>query len=249
VVWWDPHILALGAESTFGLRRDDLIVKDGDMFAVEEKLAAYEGWREERQDTVKRGARKSLNVDTVTSWARTAQRDLEVARLADAVDEAPPSIEMIAISDADRRPYGPRFGTLVHSLLATIPLDASASAVWRIAETHARMLEATSDEMESAVEIAGRVLQQPLIIRAGAALARNRCHREMPVTWRAPDGTLVEGTIDLVFEDDEGVTVLDFKTDREVATDLERYRRQVTIYCRALASLRGRPARGVLMRV
>src|SRR6185436_14807867 len=31
VTWWDPHALRLGAESTFGLRRDDLIVKDGDM--------------------------------------------------------------------------------------------------------------------------------------------------------------------------------------------------------------------------
>src|SRR6185295_8279355 len=34
VTWWDPRALSLGAVSGFGLRRDDLIVKDGDMFAV-----------------------------------------------------------------------------------------------------------------------------------------------------------------------------------------------------------------------
>jgi ATP-dependent helicase/nuclease subunit A len=41
VVWWDPHALSLDATSTYGLRRDDLIVKDGDMFAVADRLAAY----------------------------------------------------------------------------------------------------------------------------------------------------------------------------------------------------------------
>ena len=40
----------LGAASSFGLRRDDLIVKDGDMFAVEDRLADYEQWRDERGD-------------------------------------------------------------------------------------------------------------------------------------------------------------------------------------------------------
>ena len=30
VVWWDPHVLSLDADSGYGLRRDDLIAKDGD---------------------------------------------------------------------------------------------------------------------------------------------------------------------------------------------------------------------------
>ena len=30
VVWWDPHVLALDADSGYGLRRDDLIAKDGE---------------------------------------------------------------------------------------------------------------------------------------------------------------------------------------------------------------------------
>jgi ATP-dependent exoDNAse (exonuclease V) beta subunit len=71
----------------------------------------------------------------------------------------------------------------------------------------------------------------------------------MPVTWRAGDGVVVEGTIDLAFDDDEGATVVDFKTDRELDADAERYRRQLTIYCRALAALRGGTPRGILMRI
>src|SRR5262245_2239412 len=66
VVWWDPHVLHLGAVSSFGLRRDDLIVKDGDMFAVEERLAEYERWRRERGDTLERAQQPGLRVQTAT---------------------------------------------------------------------------------------------------------------------------------------------------------------------------------------
>jgi ATP-dependent helicase/nuclease subunit A len=60
---------------------------------------------------------------------------------------------------------------------------------------------------------------------------------------------LVEGTIDLAFDDDQGSTVVDFKTDRELEADAERYRRQLTVYCRAFQQLRGTSPRGVLLRV
>jgi ATP-dependent helicase/nuclease subunit A len=71
----------------------------------------------------------------------------------------------------------------------------------------------------------------------------------MPVTWIAPDGLLLEGTIDLVFEDSDELVVLDFKTDREIATEQDQYRRQLDVYCRAVSSVRGRDARGILLRV
>jgi ATP-dependent exoDNAse (exonuclease V) beta subunit len=94
--------------------------------------------------------------------------------------------------------------------------------------------------------VATAILEHSLIGRARASAA---CYREAPVTWRAPDGTLVEGTVDLAFEDAEGVTVLDFKTDRELGDDLDRYRRQLTVYCRAIAAVTGKPTRGVLVKV
>ena len=71
----------------------------------------------------------------------------------------------------------------------------------------------------------------------------------MPVTWMAPDGMLLEGTIDLAFEDAHDLVVLDFKTDKELTVDFEQYRRQLDVYCRAVSALKGREARGVLLRV
>jgi ATP-dependent helicase/nuclease subunit A len=77
-----------------------------------------------------------------------------------------------------------------------------------------------------------------------AAAAAGRCHREHPIVWCAADGTLVEGTIDLAWNDEHGTTVLDFKTDRELEQDRARYERQLAIYCAAVGA-----ARGVLMKL
>jgi len=74
VTWWDPRALGLGAVSSFGLRRDDLIVRDGDMFAVEDRLADYERWREERASVIAAGARPSVRFQTATAWAAEAAK-------------------------------------------------------------------------------------------------------------------------------------------------------------------------------
>jgi ATP-dependent exoDNAse (exonuclease V) beta subunit len=246
VVWWDPRALRLGAEAGFGLRRDDLIVKDGNMFAVEDLLAKYERWRNDRAATVQQGSTPSLRVETVTAWAHATPE--EGAALPLTADLGCP-IDVVTIGTTAGRPYGPRFGTLVHAVLATAPLDADAATVSTITSTQARILGAPPDERDAAARVAVAVLAHPLLDRARAAQPTGRCHRELPVTWRTPEGTLVEGTVDLAFEDADGVTVLDFKTDRELATDLDRYRRQLTVYCRALESLRKVGTRGILLRV
>jgi ATP-dependent exoDNAse (exonuclease V) beta subunit len=93
------------------------------------------------------------------------------------------------------------------------------------------------------------VLAHPLLGRAAAALARGACWREAPITARTADGRLIEGTADLVFEEQGVVTVVDFKTGQPDAATLDRYRRQVQIYAQAVAFATGHPARGVLLLV
>jgi ATP-dependent helicase/nuclease subunit A len=241
VVWWDPRALALGAESSFGLTRDDLIVKDGDMFAVDERQAEYERWKAEKHATIAEGAKPSIRFATATAWARELRG--EEGRPAETIAA---EIRTVPVATGGERPFGPRFGNLVHATLATAPLDADERAICRVAATQARILGATAEEELAAVRSVTDVLAHPLIARARAA---THCYREMPVTWMAPDGTLVEGTIDLTFEDDQGLVVLDFKTDRELTADFDHYRRQLDVYCRALATLRNSTPEGILMRV
>jgi ATP-dependent helicase/nuclease subunit A len=246
VVWWDPHVLALNADSGFGLRRDDLISKDGDPKAVATRLAAYRQWQTDREAAITRGQKRSLEIRTVT----------EVAYDPHALDVASAlNLQVIDLSPAAGRPFGPRFGSLVHATLATAPLDADEATIRKVAAAQGRILPSAEkqayaeEEVYAAVEAVCAVLRHPLFDRVRAAERTYRCHRELPILWKAPDGTLIEGAIDLVFQDDEGVTVLDFKTDRELAVDLERYRRQVAVYCEAMAQLHGSKVSGVLLRV
>jgi ATP-dependent exoDNAse (exonuclease V) beta subunit len=246
VVWWDPHALSLDADSGYGLRRDDLIAKDGDPVKVAARLAEFRQWRAERDEAVARARVPSLRIRTATSVA--------LDRTFGDVSTAP-EIEVIDFSRSAERPFGPRFGTLVHATLATVPLDAGEQVIAAVARAQGRILPAAvrepyaEEEVYAAVEVVSSLLRDPLFDRVRQAERAGRCDRELPIVWKAPDGTLIEGTIDLAFEDGAGLTVVDFKTDRELSTDLDRYRRQLTVYCQALGTLRNTIARGILARV
>jgi ATP-dependent exoDNAse (exonuclease V) beta subunit len=250
VVWWDPHVLALDADSGYGLRRDDLISKDGDPAKVAARLALYEQWRTGRDEATAKARVPSLRVRTATSVALDRAFD---PTLNDA--PTPTAIEVIDFSRSAARPFGPRFGSLVHATLATVPLDASQRVIEAVAHAQGRILPPAGrepyaeEEVCAAVEVVSSLLEDPLFDRVRQAERAGRCDRELPIVWKAPDGTLIEGTIDLAFEDLTGLTVVDFKTDRELATDLERYTRQLTVYCRALGTLRNTTARGILARI
>jgi ATP-dependent exoDNAse (exonuclease V) beta subunit len=274
VTWWDPLALRLGAESTFGLRRDDLIVKDGDMFAVEDRLAEYEKWRDERAAIIAGAARPSVRVQTATAWAAEAAKlgideailDLPAKAGSHAIGEGPAlppdrvapardrvasafrrkNIEVLQIPGAEQRPRGPRFGTLVHAVLATVALDAPDEAIARTAETHARIIDAPAHEASAAAVVVSAVLRHELIARARLSAS---VKRETPVSWLQKDGTLIEGVLDLAFEEGNETVVVDFKTDHELAAGEARYRAQLLQYVTAVSRASGRPVSGVLFRV
>ena len=246
VVWWDPHVLALEAGSPLGLRGDDLISKDGDAAASAARLDAHRQWSAARAAAIDQASEPSIR--TVTATQLAAGRNLSFASTLP-ID----AIEIVDVARSAMRPYGPAFGSFVHATLATVPLDAAEETVRRIADTQGRILlgfgEGAGEETYAAVEVVLAVLRHPIFDAVRRADAAGRCQRELPIIWQAPDGALVEGTIDLAFDDGETLTAVDFKTDRELEADMERYRRQLAIYCRALGALKGRPTRGILMRV
>jgi len=148
------------------------------------------------------------------------------------------------------RPSGARFGTLVHAVLAGVPLaGAGDEAARRLSGTHGRVLGATPEEIAAAAALVSRVLRHPVIAGAARAAALGRCYRETPVTLRLESGAIVEGNVDLAYVDGEEVVVVDFKTDRELEGALETYRRQIQVYAAAIGTALQRPARAVLMRV
>ena len=67
-------------------------------------------------------------------------------------------------------------------------------------------------------------------------LAADEFHREMPVVWQSPDG-LMEGYIDLLFREGEGLVVVDYKTDAK--PDPKLYAAQLAAYADALKAITG----------
>jgi ATP-dependent exoDNAse (exonuclease V) beta subunit len=63
------------------------------------------------------------------------------------------------------------------------------------------------------------------------------------------DGILIEGVVDLAFDDGKGYQVIDFKTDRAEGEALARYKRQITLYADAIAHATGRSARAFLFQI
>jgi len=238
VVWWDPRCLALDVTRVYGLRNEDLI-KEPDRAVVDADRRAYDDWVAARRSAQESGARPSLRVRPVTEWA---------AERADG-ERAAPEIELVETATGVAHPTGPRFGTLVHATLATVALDAAPEAIAESVALQARILGAPPEEIAAASAVVGAALQHPLIGRAREAWRAGRCRRETPLAVQEPDGTMIEGVLDLAFEDDDGWTVIDFKTDAELAVVLPRYRRQIGLYASVIARTTSRPVTAILMHV
>jgi ATP-dependent exoDNAse (exonuclease V) beta subunit len=183
----------------------------------------------------------TIKVQTVTAFAAGA--DLSEPALARI------QLEKVAGVDVER-PSGRRFGALVHAVLATVDLRANVDEIGAVAQANARLIGATPQETDAAVSVVHSVLKHPLIHRAATAEA---LRRETPVQHYRDDGTLIEGVVDLAFQestpDFKGWTIVDFKTDREVEKAENQYRAQVAAYVEAVRTATASPARGFLLAV
>jgi ATP-dependent helicase/nuclease subunit A len=239
VVWWDPRLLILNVEEKMGLRQDKLLQADENKLVSDRGVKLHEQWSASRAAMLAAGMTPGINIATATELALAAPAD------------APASAEAIAIEETRRdrgRPHGKRFGTLVHLTMLRAPFDASANEIGKIASSAAKMIGAPDDEVAAAVNAVKAALQSSLMRRAKAAPT---IVRECPLILRLEDGTAVEGIADLAFAEntDDGAvwTVVDFKTDVEVAGRLDEYRAQIRFYVRAVRESTGRPAGGAIL--
>ena len=105
------------------------------------------------------------------------------------------------------------------------------------------MVGATKPEVEAAVHTVIAALAHP-VMRWAAAVAASNLRRETPVLLRREDGTLLEGVVDLAFQEETAdftrSTVVDFKTDREFELGRTAYTAQVALYAKAIERARTR---------
>jgi ATP-dependent helicase/nuclease subunit A len=235
VVWWDPAALRLNVDESGGLAQQKLLAADEAGLRSAEGVRRHDDWQATRARVRTDAGTPGIRVVTATERAMTGA--------------AAAHVPVESAGAPGRRPHGRRFGALVHAVLAVVPLDADAGEVARVAALESRVLGAPAEETEAAVATAVRALAHPLLRRAAAAARAGTCRREVPVLDRLDDGTLVEGVVDAAFLDGGAWTVIDFKTDMEIAGRLEEYRRQVALYAAAIARATGAPASAVLLQV
>jgi ATP-dependent exoDNAse (exonuclease V) beta subunit len=242
VVWWSPEpaVLTLGAQALFGLRRDDLIVKDVAPDIIRGGLQAYESWKAARAADRDAAGRPTIDVMTATE-AALSSHELPVEQI---------EVTFASASEGKGRPGGVRFGSLVHALLADVPLGGDGEpALSRLSDAHGRILGAAPEEVAAAREAVKAALSHAVLAAAGRAARAGQCYRETPITIRLDTGVVVEGYVDLAYREEDAFVVVDFKTDRELEGARERYERQVSLYAAAIRRSTGLPARAVLMQI
>ncbi|MBM3461024.1 MAG: ATP-dependent deoxyribonuclease subunit A, partial [Armatimonadetes bacterium] len=237
VVWWAPGVLRLDVEDRLGQKQHELLRVDESGVQSQAGIDAHEAWATNRKSVREDGAYPSLRVRTPSDAGMFEGASLPEVGL-EHVD--------IPADLAASRPRGARFGTLVHAVLAAVPLDADAEAVGARAALVGRMLGAAEDEVAAATSTALEALKHPLLRAAAASL---ECRREVPLAVTLENGELVEGIADFAYREAAGWTVIDFKTDHEMDSAPARYRRQVGCYTLAVRDATGQPTRGIILRV
>jgi ATP-dependent helicase/nuclease subunit A len=194
-------------------------------------LAERKEWSAEREQLIQ-GAREGLELTVASSVERSVRPLAAEASHSEAamlVSEGPP----LEVGDA------------LHKVMQKISLPAADDLeLW----VEAICVEFGIPEQTNEVtKLAHRCLDSPTVKRA---LELGTYQREVP--FAAPrDGGFALGRVDLAFKEEDGLHVIDFKTDEVTAKrakehTLEHHAGQASVYSEALASCTGLPVASVV---
>jgi len=185
---------------------------------LDERDAAGDRWEQGRRARVEAGGERALAPVSVTRFAALT---------------APPAVEHPRTSEARA------FGALVHRMLELLPLHGTAK------EAPSAMAQALAAEhglgqaaARRAATVVRRTLSHALLDRARRAVS----HRELKV-WLPEEDRLLEGVVDLVFEEEGALVVVDYKTESiteaQAIDQAAHHAPQIRLYGRALSLATG----------
>jgi ATP-dependent exoDNAse (exonuclease V) beta subunit len=186
-----------------------------------------DAWIRARHESLRFAARPATVSATALAHAATAEP----------LDDEPP---------ADRSPWrrgraGTAIGRAVHAVLQTVdPATGDGLAP----TARAQALAEEVPEAEAEIAALARSVLDAAVVRSAVG---RRSWREVPVAATV-DGKLLEGFVDLLVEAEDGLVVVDYKTDRvpgdaDVDAALARYTPQGAAYALAIEQVLDRPVR------
>ena len=197
--------------------------------SIDHSIEARDRWESERDNLIKRMGRPTYV--SATSLGRHAQEQ----------EDKP---EQESDEPWRRGRAGTSVGRAVHAVLQSIDLATGADI-----EARSRVQAAAEGVPDRAKEVAGLVrvaVESDVVHRA---VASGRVWREVPVATPTGDGIL-HGFIDLLFEEDDGLVIVDYKTDAVPAAETPeavlRYRLQGGAYAHALQEITGKHVKEVV---
>jgi len=221
VLWFNPALLELNKDIADGIANKEILQGDPGP-----GLVLYDAWKSRRATILQNGTKPSFQIVVATDAASG-----EGAKI---------PVEIVSLALSGFRERGRRFGSLVHSVIMDADFDSDPVALQRLAAAHASRLSSPEEEIDSAAGVVAAILQHAVLkAAAGAAIA----HREYPFLFRDGHGVIVEGNIDLVYQQDAEWIIVDFKTG---PANRREYRRQVELYGKALQP---RPVRAILFEI
>ena len=117
----------------------------------------------------------------------------------------------------------------------------------KMAEIEGKDLGATGPMIKRAGEMVREALNSSLLQRV---IRLGNYQKEVPFTYKH-NGTIFEGVMDVVFEEEDGLVVLDFKTDLaekdNINSKIEHYKPQAKVYSDAIRTIFGKPPKEVIL--
>ncbi len=229
---WEPVALKAASMTTSDEPPEEDTAPGSVASGPEHSVAARDAWVAGRQELIARSSRPSFTSATALGQRERQERERK--------DEP----EWGQADEPWRRGRaGTQVGRAVHAVLQSIDL-ATGHGVEERARAQATA-EGIPHREGDVLRLARVAIDSPIVRRA---VASQRFWREVPVA--APvEGGFLHGFIDLLFEEPDGLVVVDYKTD-SVANDkvedaMKKYRLQGGAYACAVAKATGKPVKEV----
>ena len=220
---------------------EPLPAEDSQAIAVslDHSLEAREHWVQQRKKLLKEMGRPSFVAATSLDRKDTdVKSDSETGEKVERDPEEP----------WRRGRAGTLIGRALHFVLQSADLETGSDIeVWAKAQS---ISEGIPDSEKELAHLARRAIESPVVRRA---VGSGRYWREVPVAMPVAEGSL-QGFIDLLFEEDGELVVVDYKTDpvsdrnesEDTETSIGRYRMQGAAYAMALQKATGKRVKEVI---
>jgi len=192
--------------------------------------ASLTAWQSERERFMAAASKPSTMSASRIAWTESEGEDVEQL----------PGLAKDGHTDGDedRSPLrkgrsGTQIGSAVHAVLQTVDLDADPDSVGPVADAQAEA-EGVSQAQSTVWALARSALESDTVREAAGSEHWKELFVAAPV-----EDTVVEGYIDLLYRADEGLVVVDYKTD-DIHDDeirqakVDRYQLQVAAYSLAV---------------